>query len=138
MYKIFMLPALCAGFFAQAQTVPPPAIARAFSKQFPDAKTITWGKENAKEYEAGFLQNGRKMSANYDLAGKWKETETSLAASELPEKDKQAIQKRYPGAVVVEADKVEQAAGKIFYEATIKIKGKKKELQLSPGGVFLK
>ncbi|HSZ87327.1 MAG TPA: PepSY-like domain-containing protein [Puia sp.] len=138
MRKIFILQLLLTGDFVQAQIKVPDIVSIAFTKQFADAKNVKWGKENAKEYEADFNLNGVKMSANYDLQGNWKETETEIAVKDLPQAILSAIKTKYPSATISGADKVERAAHKIIYEADIKINGKKKEVELFPNGKFVK
>jgi hypothetical protein len=134
MKKIFFLPGLMVWASLNAQIKVPAVVSAAFTKQFPAANKVKWGKENAKEYEAEFELNGKKISANYDMQGNWKETETEIPVSDLPGAVAKSIQAKYPGAVISGADKTEQPSGKIIYEANIKIKGKKRELEFFPDG----
>jgi hypothetical protein len=138
MRKIFVLQLLLTGGLVQAQIKVPHVISIAFTKQFGDATNVKWGKENAKEYEADFYLKGVKMSANYDLQGNWKETETEIAVKYLPEAVLSAIKTKYPSATISGADKVEKAAHGIMYEADVKINSKKKEVELFPDGKFVK
>jgi hypothetical protein len=138
MKKIFILQVLLTGTLAQAQIKLPSVVSIAFAKQFADAKNVKWGKENAKEYEADFQLNGTKMSANYDLQGNWKETETEITVKDLPVAVVRSIKAKYPSAIIFGADKVERPANKIIYEADIKINAKKKEVELFPDGKFVK
>jgi putative PepSY-like beta-lactamase-inhibitor len=138
MKKIFIAPLLIAVIAVHAQTKAPPLVIAAFEKKFADATHVKWGKENAKEYEAGFELKGTKMYANYDLQGNWKETETEIAVTDLPEAVAKSISAKYPGAVISGAGKIEKADGKIIYEADIKMKGKKIEVELSGDGKFVK
>ncbi len=105
--KIFILLLFIASIAVNAQTKAPVAVATAFAKQFPDATNVKWGKENAKEYEANFLLKGMKMSANYDLQGNWKETETEIAVKDLPEAVMKSIHEKYSSAIISAADKIE-------------------------------
>jgi hypothetical protein len=138
MKNIFSLMLLVAYVSAQAQTMVPVVVGKAFAKKFPDAKNIKWGKENAKEYEANFKLNNVNMSANYDLQGNLKETEKEILVKELPDEVVKAIQKKYVKAVIYEADKIEKQDGKIIYETDIKINGRKKELELYADGRFVR
>jgi len=104
----------------------------------PNAAHVKWGKENAKEYEANFKLNGINMSANYDLNGNWRETETEIAVKDLPEAVSKSIKAKYPDAIVSGTDKIEKTDGKIIYEADIKVNGKKKEIELFEDGKFVK
>jgi len=138
MKKILLMLLLCASTIAQAQTKAPVAVTTAFSKKFPDARHVKWGKENTKEFEAEFELKGRKMSANFDLQGNWKETETEIDIVDLPAVVTRSIAEKYPGAIISTANKIEKAGGKIFYEAEIKVKGKKMEVELLGDGRFVK
>ena len=138
MKKIFFLIALLGYISIQAQTKTPSAVTTAFAKQFPDAANIKWGKENAKEYEAEFMLRCTKMSANYDLQGNWKETETERQVKNLPEAVVKSINRKYPGATISGASKTESPGGKIIYEADVKVDGKKKEAKLFEDGKFVK
>lgn len=133
-----MVPPLIASFAIQAQIKVPTAVATAFKKKFADATHVKWGKENAKEFEAEFELKSRKMSANFDLQGNWKETETEIDVVDLPAVIARSIAAKYPGTVILGADKIEKWDGKTIYEAGIKIKGKKKEVELFADGKFVK
>ena len=139
MKKIFFVTALLVSYILiQAQTKAPSVIKESFAKQFPDAVNIKWGKENAKEYEAEFILKGTKMSANYDLQGNWKETETEMQIKDLPEAVVKSINTKYPGTTIYGASKTENPGGKIIYEADIKVNDKKKEVELFADGKFVK
>ena len=139
MIRIFFLAALLISYISiQAQTKAPSVITEAFAKQFPNADKVKWGKENAKEYEAEFVLKGTRMSANYDLHGNWKETETEIPVKNLPGTVVKSINAKYPGAIIFEADEIENTGGKIIFEADIKVNGKKKEVELLADGKFVK
>ena len=112
----------------------PAAVTKAFNSKYSGATEIKWGKESAKEYEAEFKLNGRNVSANFDSDGSWKETETTIPSSELPAAVTNAVNIKYPGAVYLLTERIEKPAGKILYEVNIKVKGKKKELELDGDG----
>ncbi|MBS1934083.1 MAG: PepSY-like domain-containing protein [Bacteroidetes bacterium] len=138
MRRILFGQLLLAGLATYAQTKAPNAVTASFTKQFPNASNVKWGKENAKEYEANFKLNGISMSANYDLNGGWKETETEIAVTDLPLVVSKSIKTKYPDAIISGADKIEKSDGKIIYEADIKSNGKKKEIELYEDGKFVK
>ena len=56
-----------------AKTIPPNAVTIAFKQKFPTATNIAWGIESTHEYEAEFIENGVKHSANFSETGKWLE-----------------------------------------------------------------
>ena len=116
----------------------PPAVIKAFNNKYPGALNVKWGKESAKEYEAEFKLNGNNVSANFGTDGSWVETETAIKVTELPEAVVAAIKKNYPGAVITMAERLEEPGNKLLYETVIKMKGKKKTLEMKPDGSLAK
>lgn len=116
----------------------PTAVKNAFVTKFPNATNVKWGKENVKEFEADFKINNVTMSANFDLNGSWVETETKINVSDLPAAVTNSINTKYPGNTIVGADKLEKPDGKVMYETVIKVKDKKREIEINPDGSFVK
>lgn len=58
---------------------------------------MQWEKEKS-EYEASFVLNGVKVSANFTVSGEWKETEATVSVSDLPKIVSDGILSAYPGA----------------------------------------
>ncbi|MEP6597208.1 MAG: PepSY-like domain-containing protein [Ginsengibacter sp.] len=114
---------ICNSSFA---AIPPAAVIKAFEQKFPHAAKVTWGKENATEWEAEFTLNGSKISANFLINGTWVETEKIISASQLPEGVVNAIKTKYAGWTITEADQTESAKHGTIYEADIR-KGKDKK-----------
>ena len=112
----------------------PVPVKTAFHTKFPGATAVSWGKENAKEYEAEFKFNNNAVSANFGLDGSWVETETVIPVSDLPAAVKTAISAKYPGAPITLAEKTEQPGDKTLYEVSVKVNGKKKSMELNPDG----
>ena len=112
----------------------PPAVTKAFNSKYPGATNVKWGKESAKEYEAEFKLSGNNVSANFGTDGSWVETETVMKVTDLPAAVVATIKKDYPGAVITVAEKLEQPGGKLLYETVIKVKGKKKTLEMNADG----
>ena len=125
----------CLTSFCQVKV--PDAVKTAFNNKFPGASGLKWEKENKTELEANFKMNNADVSANFKLDGSWVETETTIAASELPSAVKNAVDAKYPGAIYGITEKIEKP-GKTLYEVNIKVNGKKKELELDPNGVIVK
>jgi hypothetical protein len=126
---------LAIGATALSQKVGVPApVTKAFNVKYPGATSVKWGKESPKEYEATFKLNGANVSANFNLDGAWKETETTIPSSELPAAVTHAVNTKYPGAAYLLTERIEKPGGKILYEVNIKVKGKKKELELDGDG----
>jgi hypothetical protein len=117
---------------------PPTAVQKAFAQKFAKATDIKWGKENSNEYEAEFVLEGIKMSANFATDGTWLETETTIPVSQLPAAVTAAVAKLYPNSTVIEADKIERAGKATLYETEIKTGTKKKEVVFDDKGVIQK
>ena len=117
------------------KTKVPDAVAKEFKLKYPGATNVKWGKENAKEYEAEFNLNGNSVSANFNADGSWVETETVINIAELPAAVVSAINRNHPGAVMTTAEKLEEPGNKVLYEVVIKVKGKKKTLELNADGI---
>jgi hypothetical protein len=111
----------------------PAAVQKAFEARFPAASQVHWGKESRKEYEAEFLLNGKSVSANFDLNGKWIETESIISKEELPQPVLASILRQYPDAKYKTVEKVEMP-GKTQYEMTLIVKGRKKNIELRADG----
>ena len=139
MKSIIML-VLCTTIYSitYAQTTVPTTVETALKQKFPNAQKPLWGKENAHEYEAEFMLNGFKTSANFSDAGKWLETEVEIKAADLPKKVVDAFHKKYAGAEITSASKIETADNKIKYEAEFTNHGKKEEALFDADGNFVK
>jgi hypothetical protein len=132
---------------SKAQQVHPTSKAKkAFQQKFPNARNVNWGKETSAVFEAEFTLNGKHMSANFDKQGNWKETETPISNSQLPNAVKQAYKKGHKVADLKQAYKVAQP-GKTVYELEIKMgeanskaeneeKGEKAENEHEGSGIY--
>lgn len=112
-------------------------IKQAFHQKFPEAKNVSWDKENSNEWEAEFKMNGKEYSANFNNAGKWMETESEIESSDVPTKVSQAMANTYSNAKIKEAFKIEREDG-IFYEYEFKLDGKTQEVLLNSNGTIIK
>ena len=116
----------------------PAAVTNAFNSKYPGATNVKWGKESAKEFEAEFNLNGNNVSANFATNGTWVETETVIKVADLPAAVVAAINKKYPGAVITSAEKLEEPGDTLLYETVIKVKGKKRTLEMKADGSLAK
>jgi hypothetical protein len=94
----------------------PTAVRKAFELKFPAATELKWDKENAHEYEASFVWESEKYSANFNERGEWLETESSFAFTQLPNKVQTAFNVSHEGAKVKAVAKIETSKGLIKYE----------------------
>lgn len=109
-----------------AQDVPS-KVKEAFSKKFPNAQQVEWGKENATEFEAEFTLNSTHMSANFDPQGNWKETEVEITHSNLPAAVQKTLKSDYSEAEIKHIYKVTQPGKTLFEIAVANENGEKYE-----------
>jgi Putative beta-lactamase-inhibitor-like, PepSY-like len=127
--------ALPLSMFAQKA---PSAVQTAFKKRFPTVTKVDFDKEKSGEYEAEFKMNGVKMSANFTADGKWRETESEVAATALPAEVSKAITAKFPKAKVVGAAKIETSDRGTIYEADLKTGMKSSEVLFDAFGNVVK
>ena len=130
--SIFIIVALAFGLFACAQT-PPKSVTVNFAKKFTGTTKVKWDQEEENEWEAEFKMNGNQMSASFDNAGKWLETEKELKKSDLPEAVQNAFNTNYSGYKIDEVAEIEKPDFK-GYELGIKKGDEKLEILVSPEG----
>jgi hypothetical protein len=133
---ILVLSLFMVSLFASAQKTPPAAVTKAFAEKFNTAEKVKWAMEDAKEWEAEFVMNGKEASASFDLAGKWLETETEVKISDLPAAVKAAIDKQFAGAKIGECSNIDSPKF-TGYEIAIDNKGKKMEVQATKEGKLI-
>jgi len=104
--SIFIITALVFGLFASAQT-PPKSVTDNFAKKFAGATAVKWDSEEENEWEAEFKMNGAEMSASFDKAGAWLETEKEISKKDLPATVTNAIKAKFPKAKIEEASEIQ-------------------------------
>ncbi len=92
----------------------PANVKTAFSQKFPNAKKVSWDKENAHEWEAEFKMNDKAYSANFATDGTWKETEYRVKSSELPAAVKSTLKSKFKSYDLEKAEVSETPEGKVF------------------------
>ncbi|MBF9144540.1 PepSY-like domain-containing protein [Hymenobacter properus] len=111
-----------------------PAAAKAtFQAKFPAVKTVAWEKEGT-DYEAGFKQNGKTMSAVITPAGVLQETETDMKVAELPAAVRATLARDYKAYQVKEAATIVKADGRTVYEAEVSKGGKEQDVLFTADG----
>ncbi len=123
-------------FTAFSQTNVPAAVKTAFGKKFPTAKKADWSIEGKAQWEAEFELNEKDMSANFDVQGNWKETETDLEKDEVPSTVMNVLNAQYPGYKVKDAAFTETPKFSA-YEIVIKRGESKKEITIDKTGKIL-
>ena len=121
-----------------AQTKVPAAAESAFKQKFPSATNVKWDKENKNEYEAAFILDGKKGSANFSSTGEWLETEVGVALTTVPAEVLAAVKNAYPASTVKEVFSIETKAGKHYYEVEYTIGKKTNEVKVTAEGAIFK
>jgi len=127
---------LAISFTACSQSKVPEAVKTAFNKKFPAAKEVEWGMEGKTQWEAEFELNGTDVSANFDLQGNWKETETDMKVSDLPGVVVKTINDQFPGYKIKDAN-LNETPQRVAYEIDIKKGKSKKEVTIDKKGKIL-
>jgi hypothetical protein len=105
--SMFIVTVLAISLVACVQN-PPKNVADNFSKKFQNATKVKWDQEEENEWEAEFKMNGEAVSASFDNAGKWLETEKELKKKELPAAVLNAFNSKYAGYKIDEASTIEK------------------------------
>ena len=126
---------------AWAQTVTaekvPAQVKRAFQTKFPDVKSVEW-KIKSEKYEAEFTLKGAEVTVKFDATGKWLETETQIASSELTPTVRDALAKRFKGYKIIETQTVQLYNDpKTIYEIHLKNDKEILKTQLYADGTIL-
>lgn len=136
--NVFILAALLMtfSFTAYSQSQVPAVVKTAFSKKFPTVKKAHWALEGKTEWEAEFTLNRKDMSANFDLQGNWKETETTLKNTRLSTPVMETLSSQFPGCTV-EAVSFTETPKFSAYEIVIKKGDSQLEVTIDQKGNFI-
>jgi hypothetical protein len=106
----------------------------ALAKKYPQAKNVTWEKENG-NYEANWGgKSGEANAVQYTPAGDFVEIENAISVSTLPKSVTAYINEHYKGSKITEASRVTDAKGKQSFEAEVN----GKDLVFDEKGNFVK
>jgi len=75
----------------------PEIVKNEFAKKYAAAKSVRWDNEDKTEWEAEFTIDGKRMSASFDVSGKWIESETIITEKELPASVVTSLNKDFQG-----------------------------------------
>ena len=115
----------------------PAAVKEAFAKKFPAATNVNYKMEK-KDYEFTFKDKGVGMSANFNSAGEWLETETIMIESDLPKDVLTSVATNFVGFMITDIAKVEGPDKVLNYEMNLKKDKVGYEVKFSPKGEILK
>ena len=119
-----------------ADKVPAP-VKKAFEKQFPGATDVKYEMEK-RNYEISFKDKEVQMSATYNTYGRWTETETKIAESDLPKKVMKSVTKNFKDYTMSDIAKMETPTVKLCYEIVLKNDKLGYEVQFNPKGDVLR
>jgi hypothetical protein len=124
-------------FSAFSQKTPPEVVKKEFAKKYANAQSVKWDSEEQNEWEAEFTIDGKKMSAAYDNAGKWMESETAINEKDLPAAVISSLNKDYQGYKKSDISIFEDTKFKGF-ELTLKKGEASIEVQIDNNGKIVK
>ncbi|SFU64244.1 Putative beta-lactamase-inhibitor-like, PepSY-like [Pustulibacterium marinum] len=105
-------------FSCESDPEVPSKVENAFVERFPTAEKAHWDKEDATQWEAEFIWEGKEYSANFANDGTWKETEYEIKETNLPESCKKTLSEKFPEYTIEETAVSETIDGG-FYEVEI-------------------
>ena len=126
------------GVFAYSQIKVPEKVVAAFRAKFPAAGALEWGKESDTEFEAEFKMNGKEMSANFNAAGKWLETEAKLSKNDLPAPVLATLKTKFGSSEVKNIESLEKVGEAVVYEVQLEQDENGLEVILDAGGRIVK
>lgn len=97
----------------------PNAVIATFNMKFPNASKVKWIKENKHEFEANFVLNREKYSANFSDDGTWLETEREIDITELPVSVLNAFNAKHKDSKIKAIAKIETSKNDTNYEIEI-------------------
>lgn len=119
-----------------AQKVPA-KVSEAFRVKFPGVKRVEWKLKDDKNYEAEFTQKDVEVAAKFDENGKWVETETAIAKTDLPKEVRAKISKEFKDYKVIETQKVERPDDKpVLFEVHLENPKEVLKVQLEANGTI--
>jgi len=112
----------------------PATVKTALTKKYPQAKNVTWEKENG-NYEANWGgKSGEANAVQFSPAGDFVEIENAISVSDLPKAVTAYVNEHYKGSKISEAARLTDAKGKQTFEAEVN----GKDLVFDDKGNFVK
>ena len=120
-------------FHAYGQESPPQTVVKSFQSKFSNAQDVKWAMEGQNEWEAEFKMNGESISATFDKAGKWLETEKEMKKADLPAEVFKSLALRFEGFEIEEVESIETPDFK-GYEASLEKRETEVEVLIDKSG----
>jgi hypothetical protein len=131
-----LLMLLVFGIFACQQVKPPKEVSDAFAAKFTAAEKVQWEQEEENVWEADFMMEGKEITACFDNAGKWLETETVIGIEELPATFTDSLEVKFEGYEIEEAESIVKPDFTGF-EIVLMKGDTEMEVIISPGGEII-
>lgn len=128
-----------AGVPVPLEQVPAPAV-KGVKDRFPKADIRSVDKEAKDRFEFTLKEGERTFEVGIMADGKLVNVKEELKAEQLPAVVTQALQKKYPGAKVVEAEKVTTGEGdqaKVTYDLAIQTDKEGRNVTIDAAGKFV-
>jgi len=126
------------GYTAKAQTEVPAPVKTAFTKLFANASEAEWEAQD-KYFEASFYNDDEYLTAvRIDKTGKWIQTSTEIADTDIPKAVSDAVSKELPEGEINFAAKVKTADGKNFFDIVVYTESDAFSMQIDATGKVLK
>lgn len=120
---------------AAVQPVTPPApVDSAFQSKFSGSTGATWMVTPAGNYCATLASGSGKEYVEYAPDGKWLRNRTDVAADQLPDSAKNAIQTQFPGMEIASIQKLEYENVNPFYKVDLKQGDQSKSVMVNEAG----
>src|SRR4051794_39562418 len=101
----------------------PAAAKKAVKDRFPKAEIKSADKEGKDRFELVMKEGDRKFDVGVTAEGKIVNVKEEISEEKLPDAVKEGLQKKYPGAKVIEAEMITTGEGtraKVTYELVVK------------------
>jgi Putative beta-lactamase-inhibitor-like, PepSY-like len=128
-----------AGVRVKLEEVPKPAL-KAVQDRFPKATINYADRETNGNYEIAIKEGEQLMDVGVTPDGKLLNIKSEIAEDKVPKAVKDGLQKKHPGAKIVETEKVIVIDGKnekVTYELKIKVGTKTSEIVLDESGTLI-
>jgi Putative beta-lactamase-inhibitor-like, PepSY-like len=129
---IALSPALRAGQLPAANV--PASVMKAYHAKFAGRRVVEWKLKGDHNYEAEFKLNGVDIAAKFSPAGKWVETETTIATAELPKEVVTAVARDFKGYQIIETQRLEDVDHRVLLEVHLENAKEILKTQFEPGG----
>lgn len=112
----------------------PTVVTQVFEQNFAAAKNVQWNKMASGNWFASFSQDSLQTKAEFTADGQWVATRTALTPATLPDTVLQAIQLKYPGAVIDHVLRIQRADIAPYYQIALQVDGAEKDILANDAG----